>query len=562
MTVSHPLAGLQSHIAASMAHATQQAISPSDIVLAQPKQAPGMDIAVSAAMRFAPKGQAKAVADAVVKALQAAKDTSIAHAQVDGPGYINIRLSATALAAIARWAIDAGPTGYGKGAYDPLQRPVSLEFVSANPTGPLHVGHTRGAVLGDSLARILAFQGQAVVREYYVNDAGNQIDALGRSALARWSQAAGLDAAVPEDGYQGAYLAATGAALHDAHGAPGADALAVATPFAVGAMLDGIQSDLGALGVRFDRFLSEQEAHASHLERALAALADAGHLYEAVPGQNAEGGGGQGLCLLMRTTAFGDDQDRVVRKSDGSYTYFAGDIARFARAIDAGERRFVLVLGVDHAGYTARLQAAVSALSHGQATLDVVPVGLVSLMEDGEAVTMSKRAGRFATMRDLLDEVGPDAVRCSMLSLQPRTPIAFDIEVAKSDSKHNPAFYLQYAAARLASSARAHPVPQVDPSAFDDADRDLMVKIALWPFQAQRAAQHLDPHAVYQAAMGLAQSVHTLWAAGNGAARLRFAATPQRAAVAAAAASALGAALRLLGIVPLERMEREEPPSV
>jgi len=180
-------------------------------------------------------------------------------------------------------------------------------------------------------------------------------------------------------------------------------------------------------------------------------------------------------------------------------------------------------------------------------------------MENGEAASMSKRAGRFTTMRDLLDEVGPDAVRCSMLSLQSRTPIVFDVDVAKSESRHNPAFYLQYAAARLASSARAHPVPMVDPQAFDDADRELMVKVALWPFQAQRAAQQLDPHIVFQAAMDLAQSTHALWATGNGAAHLRFAANPRRAAVAAAAAAALGAALHLLGIVPAERMARMEP---
>lgn len=554
MAVHHPLWGFQLHVASLLAYAAKTPVRAEDIVLSLPKVQGMADITVTAALRFAPKGQALAVAQTVAKGLVKSMDCTVESVTVDGPGYLNIRLSKTAMAAIARWAHDAGPNVYGRGSN--TGTPILLEFVSANPTGPLHVGHTRGAAVGDSLARLLRFSGRSVTTEYYLNDAGSQVETLGRSVLARWEQALGRDVALPTPAYPGAYLVPVGKELAVLQGAPGDDGLDVATTFGLERMISGIQGDLGDVSVAFDRFVSEQKARDAYLVDALQTIGEAGLLFEAVPPAAAEGGGGEGLCLMMQTTLFGDDQDRVVRKADGSFTYFAGDLAHFAQSIAEGHTRFVVVLGADHAGYKARLQGAVQALSGGRATLDVVFVGLVSLMEDGAPVTMSKRAGRFETLHDLVADLGSDSVRCSMVSRSAQTPMAFDLNVARSTAKDNPAFYLQYACARLASVARSQPNGRAKPMAFHDADRALMARVALWPFVVQRAAEQMDPHTVYQAAMDLASHVHALWSQAKTDPKLRLADTPERAGIAAAALSALSASVQLLGLVPAERMER------
>jgi len=530
---------------------------PTTVALAPPTTPGAGHLSTALALRLAPKGQARALAQAVAGHLMAHLHPWLDKAEAAGPGFLNLWLTPVAFWAFAQEAIDQGPH-YGQ---QPLHGPaLVLEYVSANPTGPLHVGHTRGAVVGDSLARLLTFTGTPVVREYYTNDAGAQIEALAQSVLARWHQASGTPAPLPQNGYPGAYLQPVGEHLAATQGPPeahGPHALPLARAAGLLACHTRIGADLATLGVAFDRHVSEQAVQQTHLAKALACLQDAGLLYTAIPPGPVDGAASTQPCLLFASTTLGDSADRVVQKADGTWTYFAGDLAHFQAALDRGERAFHLVLGADHGGYADRLQAGLTALSGGTAHLSTTTVGLVSLLEQGQPVAMSKRAGRFETLADLVADLGADCVRMAMLSRAAHTPFACDLAQMRQARSDNPAFYAQYAAARLASALAGAPQGDADTThaPLCAADLALLLCVASWPHRVEKAASAKDPHLVAVYVAELAQAIHALWAQGNADPAWRLTASPARARIAQAARSTLAAALAILGVEAVERLD-------
>ncbi len=384
-------------------------------------------------------------------------DPLIAKVDVAGPGFINLTLHPGAWLEELRTVIDAG-LDYGRGDAGRGEA-VNVEYVSANPTGPMHVGHCRGAVFGDALANLLAFSGFKVTREYYINDAGAQVDALGRSAFLRYREALGEDiGAIPEGLYPGEYLKPVGEALAKEYGAslkakPESEWLPVARAKAIAMMMDFIRDDLAALNVRHDVFFSERSLieGKDQVAATIEDLRQQGHVYEGrlpppkgAPLEDWE----DREQTLFRATDFGDDVDRPLKKSDGGYTYFASDIAYHKSKFDRGFRNLIDVWGADHGGYIKRMQAAVKAVSGGKAELDVKIVQLVKLLRAGEPVKMSKRSGDFVTLREVVDEVGRDAVRFMMLYRKNDAPLDFDLAKVIEQSRDNPVFYVQYAHAR------------------------------------------------------------------------------------------------------------------
>ena len=478
-------------------------------------------------------------------AIELANMPDVAEAEVAGPGFINIRLKPSAFAEVLRACLQQGAQ-FGAGRPHGLK--VNVEYVSANPTGPMHVGHGRGAVFGDALASLLAFSGAKVTREYYINDAGAQVDVLARSAYLRYCEALGQTITIPEGLYPGDYLVPVGEALAKSHGKewlgkPESVWLKPVRDAAIDAMMEMIRMDLAALNIRHEVFFSERSLHVPHngksdVDLAIDLLQAKGLIYEGrLPppkGQLPEDWEDREQTLF-KSTGFGDDVDRPLKKSDGSFTYFASDIAYHNRKIASGFDILVDVWGADHGGYVKRMAAAVSALSDKKVELDVKLCQLVKLVRDGAPVKMSKRSGDFVTLREVVDEVGLDAVRFMMLFRKNDAPLEFDLAKVLEQSKENPVFYVQYAHARAKSIFRqavkafenidlsSKALGNADLSLLKDAgEAGLMRLIAQYPRLIEQAAKAHEPHRVAFFLHDLASAFHAHWNAGKDSPQLRF----------------------------------------
>jgi arginyl-tRNA synthetase len=517
----------------------------SRIVVEPPKDETHGDLATNAAMVLAKdaKQKPREIAEKLAAKLKAAPH--VAKVEVAGPGFINLSLDASFWLEVLRAAIgsgkDFGRTEMGRG------EKVNVEYVSANPTGPMHVGHGRGAVFGDALARLLAFAGYEVTREYYINDAGAQVDVLARSAFLRYREALGDEIGeIPEGLYPGDYLIPVGKALAETHGRallqkPDSDWLPIVRETAINMMMDMIREDLAALEIRHEVFFSERSLTAGGKDKVaetIEFLRQAGHVYEGrlpppkgAPVEDWE----DREQTLFRATAFGDDVDRPLMKSDGSYTYFAADMAYHRDKIERGFRTLIDVWGADHGGYVKRMNAAVKALSAGKVTLDVKLCQLVRLLRAGEPVKMSKRAGSFVTLREVVDEVGVDPVRFMMLFRKNDAQLDFDLAKVIEQSRDNPVFYVQYAHARGRSVFRnaKETLPSLDAGIpalreadlsllSDEAELGLVKKLAQWPRLVESAAEFHEPHRVAFYLYDLASAFHSLWNKGKDAPHLRF----------------------------------------
>ncbi len=548
------------------------------IELTPAREAAHGDMATNAALVAAkPAGKnPKEIAAALAERLAALP--WVAKAEPAGPGFVNITLAPDLLLAQLPVILAAGEA-FGQG--EAKGQKINVEYVSANPTGPLHVGHCRGAVVGDALANLLSKAGFDITKEFYVNDAGAQVIALARSVYVRYLEA--LDMAMHAEAYKasvpggmqygGAYLTPLGFHLAENYGdkfadAPEPDWLDLFRDYSVAEMLALIREDLAALGVNFDVFSSERAlVAAGGVTRALRTLEDRGLLYRGVleppKGKTPEDWEPREQ-MLFRSTDFGDDVDRPVQKSDGSNTYFANDIAYHADKMNRGFQAMIDVWGADHAGYVKRMQAAVKALAgNGGARLDLVICQIVRVMKDGQPVRMSKRAGTFVELRDLIDEVGADAVRFIMLMRKSDAQMEFDLNAAVAQTRDNPVFYVQYAHARCRSVLRA--AGAVDPGAALDSlkapdELALIRKLVTWPRLVEQAAEAREPHRIAFYLYELAGDFHALWNAGRDDAALRFlqadhpAETAARVVLVAATAVVIRAGLAVLGVQPVEEM--------
>ncbi|OWK28246.1 arginine--tRNA ligase [Sphingomonas mucosissima] len=484
------------------------------------------DLATNAAMVLAKaaKLNPRALAEKIAAELQQRDD--VAAVEVAGPGFINMRLTDDSWRAELD-AIIEGAADYGRGLGG--QTTVNIEYVSANPTGPMHMGHCRGAVVGDALAALLEFAGHRVVREYYVNDAGGQVDVLARSAHLRYREALGEDVgAVPEGLYPGDYLVPVGKMLAEEFGpqyvgAPEAEWLALFRTRAVASMLELIKADLALLGIHHDLFSSEAELQAAGKPEAAEAWLRARDLVydgtlEAPKGETPDDWEPVELPLF-RSSRFGDDQDRPIKKSNGQWTYFGADLAyHFQKAQGADE--LIDIWGADHAGTVKRIQAAVAALTEGKTRFDVKLVQMVRLLRGGEPVKMSKRAGNFVTLADVVREVGKDVVRFTMLTRRSDAQMDFDFAKVVEASKDNPVFYVQYAHARVASLRRRAAEASIDTAAVDlsrlDTEELGLVKLAAqFPRVVETAAASREPHRIAFYLYDLAAAFHALWNVGN-----------------------------------------------
>jgi arginyl-tRNA synthetase len=498
----------------------------------------------------------------------------IVSAEVAGPGFLNLRLDPARWVAVVPAVLAAG-TGFGRSDLGAGRR-VNVEFVSANPTGPMHVGHTRGAVFGDALAGLLGFAGWEVTREYYVNDGGTQVEVLARSAYERYREACGLEPEIREGLYPGDYLIPVGEGLRATYGMslldkPESEWLATVRDVATAAMMAMIREDLALLGVRMDAFFSERSLYGTGLiEAALGSLRQKGLLYEGVlepPKGKLPEDWEPREQTLFRSTAFGDDSDRPVMKSDGSWTYFAPDIAYHYDKVRRGYDELIDVLGADHGGYVKRMKAAVAALSGGAVPLDIKLCQLVRLFKGGEPFKMSKRAGTFVTLRDVVEQVGPDVTRFVMLTRKNDAPLDFDFDKALEQSKDNPVFYVQYAHARAESVLRRGGSPDDGALAAADVgllgtpgELGLLRKIAEWPRQVEVAAQSHEPHRIAFYLYDLASEFHALQHQGKLEPELRFvrddapALSRARLALVRATQVVIAAGLGILGVTPMDEM--------
>ncbi len=562
----------------------------SRVTVEPPRDPTHGDIATNAAMVLAKDAGKKPrdLAEALAEKLCA--DDLVASADVAGPGFINLTLKPAAwidaLRSAVRLGFDFGRSDLGGGV------PVNVEYVSANPTGPMHVGHGRGAVFGDALANLLAFTGFKVTREYYVNDAGAQVDALARSAYLRYREALGEDiGTIPQGLYPGDYLKPVGVLIAKTFGktlkeTPELERLGVVRAIALEQMMISIREDLAALGVSQEHFFYErtlifqEEQGANSIDliaRTIEWLRERGQIYQGrlpppkgAPIEDWE----DREQTLFRSTAFGDDVDRPLMKSDGSYTYFASDIAYHANKIARGFRTLIDVWGADHAGYIKRMQAAVKALSDGKADLDIKVIQLVKLMRAGQPVTMSKRAGEFVTLHEVVDEVGRDAVRFMMLFRKNDAVLEFDLAKVVEQSRDNPVFYVQYGHARAQSIFRnartAFPDLPADIAGLietanlerlsDPLELALMRRIALYPQIVEAAAAAHEPHRIAFYLFDLASEFHALYTLGNASPHLRFIIqddrqqTEARLVLVQGVATVLASGLKLLGVAAPDEM--------
>ncbi|MGR3543590.1 MAG: arginine--tRNA ligase [Paracoccus sp. (in: a-proteobacteria)] len=548
-----------------------------NVTVEPPRDPAHGDMATNAAMVLAkPAGmKPREIAEKLAARLT---DPRIAGAEVAGPGFLNLRLAPSVWQGVVRTAIragrDFGRSGIGAG------HKVNVEFVSANPTGPMHVGHVRGAVFGDALANLLAFSGHEVTREYYINDGGAQVDVLARSAYERYREANGLEPEIREGLYPGDYLIAVGEALKDRYGdslleRPEEEWLAEVRDFATEAMMGMIRQDLALLGVRMDIYSSEKALYGSgRIEAAIKRLDSLGLIYRGVleppKGRLPEDWEAREQ-LLFRSTAHGDDVDRPIQKSDGAWTYFTPDIAYHWDKIDRGFDQLIDVFGADHGGYVKRMNAAVKALSNGRVPLDIKLIQLVKLFRNGEPFKMSKRAGTFVTLRDVVEEAGSDVTRFIMLTRKNDAALDFDFARVLEQSRDNPVWYVQYASARVSSVLRRATEVGIDvsDSALADADLsklahqselDLARKVAEWPRLVEHAARAHEPHRIAFFLYEIASDLHSLWNRGNDDQSLRFvqdgdSATSQaKIALVRAVGVVISAGLGILGVTPVEEM--------
>jgi arginyl-tRNA synthetase len=554
-------------------------LDPSRLTVEPPRDPAHGDAATNAALVLARPAQLKPLDLAQRLAIELGRHETVAEAVAALPGFVNLRMKPAfwqrQIRVVLAAGADYGTSTIGRG------RRVNVEYCSANPTGPLHVGHGRGTVFGDALANLLERAGYEVVREYYVNDGGAQVETLARSVHLRYREALGeAIGAIPEGLYPGEYLKSLGARIAARDGGrwqalPEAEWL---EPFAregVAAMLALIRDDLAALGVRHDVFTSERELIAAgRIDEALALLESRGLVYtgtlpppkgkpvedwEPVP------------QLLFRATAYGDDIDRPLKRSNGAWTYFAADLAYHLDKYRRGSDVLIDVWGADHGGYVKRMQAAVRALSDERAELDVKLCQLVNLMDAGRPLKMSKRAGRIVTLRDVIDEVGKDSVRFIMLTRKNDAQLDFDLQKVTEQSKDNPVFYLQYAHARICSVFRnareegppgiADGLERAEVTLLDDpAELALIREMASFPRVLEAAAVHHEPHRIAFYLHDLASAFHALWTKGKEEPRLRFLAddapelTRARLALLAAVRTVIAGALAIMGVTPVTEL--------
>ncbi len=566
-------------LAAMQAEGTlPEGLSFDNVAVEPPRDAAHGDMATNAAMVLAKPAKLKPRDIAEALAAKLAADDRITSAEVAGPGFLNLRLSASVWQGVLAAVLDQG-TAFGKSDMG-QNRKVNVEYVSANPTGPLHVGHTRGAVFGDALASLLDYAGYDVTREYYINDGGAQVDVLARSVYLRYLEAHGQEVAFVDGTYPGDYLVPVGQALKDKVGdayldQPESVWLADVREYATEAMMDLIRADLAQLGIKMDKFFSEKSLYGTGLiEAALKSLDDKGLIYEGVleppKGKKPEDWEPREQTLF-KSTEHGDDVDRPVKKSDGGWTYFAPDIAYHYDKVSRGFDELIDVFGADHGGYVKRMKAAVSALSGGTVPLDIKLTQLVKLWKDGEPFKMSKRAGTFITLRDVVDQVGPDVTRFVMLTRKNDASLDFDFDKVLEQSRENPVFYVQYAHARVMSvlrraaeagiAADEATLKAADLSKVDhEAELAVAKKLAEWPRLIETAARTNEPHRVAFYLYELAGDFHALWNRGNELTELRFiqdgdAATSQaKMALAQSVAVVISAGLGILGVNPAQEM--------
>jgi arginyl-tRNA synthetase len=559
----------------------------SRIVVEPPRDPTHGDMAANAAMVLAKDAGKKPreLAESIAEKLRA--DDKVASVSVAGPGFINLNLKPHVWSEELRLVLGAGSeygrSNTGKG------ETANVEYVSANPTGPMHVGHGRGAVFGDALANLLAFAGYTVTREYYINDAGAQVDVLARSVFLRYREALGENiGAIPEGLYPGDYLKPVGGELAAEYAAKlstmkEAEWLPIVRAKAVAMMMDGIRDDLAALNIHFDVFFSERsliEGRRDEVGATIAGLRKSGEVYEGrlpPPKSGAIEDWEDREQTLFRSTEFGDDVDRPLKKSDGSYTYFATDITYHKSKLDRGFQHLIDVWGADHGGYVKRMQAAVTAISGGKADLDVKLVQLVRLLRAGEPVKMSKRAGEFVTLREVVEEVGRDAVRFDMLYRKNDAVLDFDLAKVIEHSRDNPVFYVQYGHARGQSvfrNAREEmpDLPEAAPARAallklapldrlsDPGEISLLRRIALYPRTIEAAAAAHEPHRIAFYLYELASEFHAHWTRGKDLPHLRFIiqndreTTVARLAMVEGIVTVIASGLALLGVSAPEEM--------
>ena len=536
------------------------------------------DMATNAAMVLAkPSGQ-KPRDIALKLAEQLMSDGRITAADVAGPGFLNLRLANDVWQGLIGQVLNMGQQ-YGTSSMG-IGKKVNVEFVSANPTGPLHVGHTRGAVFGDALAGLLTFAGYDVTREYYINDGGAQVDVLARSVYLRYLEAHGQQVAFEDGTYPGDYLIPVGDALKmkvgDAFVGKGEQFwLSEIREFATDQMMMLIREDLASLGITMDKFFSEKSLFGTGvIEKTIEGLRQDGLIYEGVleppKGKTPEDWEPREQTLF-KSTEHGDDVDRPVMKSDGSWTYFAPDIAYHGDKVNRGFDQLIDILGADHGGYVKRMKAAVSALSGGKVPLDIKLMQMVKLFKNGEPFKMSKRAGNFVTLRDLVEQVGADVTRFVMLTRKNDAPLDFDFDKVLEQSRENPVYYVQYAHARGCSVMRRAADLGIDVSDAALATTDLtsvqhdseiavVKKVAEWPRLVEIAARTNEPHRIAFYLYELASDLHSLWNKGNEIPSLRFlqeddkATSSAKIALVRSVCVVISAGLGILGVTPAEEM--------
>lgn len=579
---------VEARVRAALEELKSEGTLPADLALPDfeaepPRDASHGDIAVNAALVLAKAAKMKPrdIAEALKRKLDAHDD--IQKIEVAGPGFLNITFKTGVWHELVRTILRAGER-YGAGSARGEGK-LNIEYVSANPTGPMHVGHCRGAVFGDALANLLVFAGYDVTREYYINDAGGQVNVLARSAYLRYREALGEEiGAIPEGLYPGDYLKPVGEALAEEHGPSLLNMseeqwLPIVRSFAIEKMMAMIKGDLAALNIRHDVFFSEASLQSNgkdQIKAAIEELRKKGLIYEGKlekPKGHDDDDWEDRVQTLFKSTAFGDDEDRALQKSDGSYTYFAGDVAYHYDKLSRGFRHLINVFGADHVGYIPRIKAVVAALSDKSADLDVKVVQLVRLFKAGEPYKMSKRAGTFVTLRDVVDEVGRDPVRYMMLYRKNQETLDFDFAKVTEQSKDNPVFYVQYAHARSASVLRnaAEQIAGLDISigALQQADLsrltdpgeiDLVKRLASFPRLIDGAASAHEPHRLAFYLYDLASALHSQWTRGNDSPHLRFiqsndgVATSARLALIAATKTVIKSGLEILGVEAPEAM--------
>ncbi|HXP30824.1 MAG TPA: arginine--tRNA ligase [Stellaceae bacterium] len=561
--------------------ALPQGLDASRTAVEPPRDPAHGDLSTNAAMVLAKEAKQAPRALAELLAARLRRQPDVASAEIAGPGFLNLRLAPSFWQARLAEVLHAGPA-YGDATMGAGRR-VNVEYVSANPTGPMHVGHGRGAVVGDALANLLAKAGFEVTREYYVNDAGAQVDALVRSVHLRYREALGeAIGPIPDGFYPGDYLKDTGRALARRDGAkwlqaPEAEWLPALGDFAVDAMLGMIRNDLAALGIEHAVFVSERAiAESGAIEQALADLETQGLIYVGIlepPKGKLPEDWEKRPQTLFRSSQFGDDVDRPLKKADGSWTYFAADIAYHFDKYRRGFAEMIDVWGADHGGYVKRMQAAVTALTRGKGSLDVKLCQLVNLYDRGQPVRMSKRAGTFVTLREVVDEVGKDVFRFVMLTRRNDQTLDFDFAKVVEQSKDNPVFYVQYAHARASSVLRhardSFSADALAPAALARAPLDrlaepeeiaLIRQLANWPRLIASAAEMHEPHRIAFYLHDLAAAFHGLWTKGKDDESLRFLVsgaselTLARLALVQGVAFVVASGLRVFGVEPVEEM--------